>query len=544
MSDAKFDAILIGGGNKALVLAMYLAKYGGMKIGIFEARHELGGGWSSAELPLPGFVHDTHSSCHYGKYYHGPVWDDFPDWEEKGARYVLPPKTAKGLIFSEDHSCLVFYNEMFDPTQERTAQEIARFSLRDAETWLHWWKLWQEKIGLAYMQYLFNPASPQGQPSPLEKIVAELKFEPIQRIYSGIQFFNDMFESQEMRMFGLKGMRGGAGMPPDYPMGGLFLFLTMFYFQDAGFIKGGGHNLAHASIRIVVENGGQFFTNSEVDKVIIEDGEAKGIRLVDGTEVEATQAVISSLDPHTFCFRLIGEEHLDPKICQRVHNIVRNMGTITWNGWALREPADYRAADFNPDINETFLVQLVDKDPLQLAREYAWRCLGKFPPPQDTSTLVVGHSLFDKTRAPDGMHKYITETFVIPADTISEQEWLEYKKEKVITEQAAWQSYAPNITWDNIIDCFVNSPYDTMRLANMRPSGEEHVIADVPSQIGSFRPIPELAQHRTPIKKLYATGAAWPPQGIATSWQGYNCYKIMADDYGLRKPWEEKGRLY
>ncbi|GAH73782.1 unnamed protein product, partial [marine sediment metagenome] len=198
-------------------------------------------------------------------------------------------------------------------------------------------------------------------------------------------------------------------------------------------------------------------------------------------------------------FRLIGEEHLDPKICQRVYNIVRNMGTITWNGWALREPADYRAADFNPDINATFLVQLVDKDPLQLAREYAWRCLGKFPPPQDTSTLVVGHSLFDKTRAPDGMHKYITETFVIPADTISEQEWLQYKKDKVITEQAAWQSYAPNITWDNIIDCFVNSPYDTMRLANMRPSGEEHVIADVPSQIGSFRPIPELAQHRTVI---------------------------------------------
>jgi phytoene dehydrogenase-like protein len=186
----------------------------------------------------------------------------------------------------------------------------------------------------------------------------------------------------------------------------------------------------------------------------------------------------------------------------------------------------------------------VDKDPEQLCREYAWRRLGIFPPPKDTSTLVVGQSLFDETRAPDGLHKYTIETFVIPADMRTEKEWLEYKKEKVIIEQALWESFAPNMSWDNIVDVFVNSPYDTMRLANMAPSGEEHVISAVPSQVGSFRPIPELAQHRTPIRRLYCTGAAWPPQGIATSWQGYNCYKIMADDYGLRKPWEEKGRLY
>ncbi len=87
MADAKYDAVLIGGGNKCLALAMYLAKYGGMKVGIFESRHELGGGWGSAELPLPGFLHDIYSSTHVGDYYHGPLWEDFPDWEEKGRPY-------------------------------------------------------------------------------------------------------------------------------------------------------------------------------------------------------------------------------------------------------------------------------------------------------------------------------------------------------------------------------------------------------------------------------------------------------------------------
>ena len=34
--------MVVGGGNKALFLAMYLTKYAGMSVGIFEQRHEIG----------------------------------------------------------------------------------------------------------------------------------------------------------------------------------------------------------------------------------------------------------------------------------------------------------------------------------------------------------------------------------------------------------------------------------------------------------------------------------------------------------------------
>jgi phytoene dehydrogenase-like protein len=43
MADKTFDAVIVGGGNKALLLALYLIKYGGMSVGIFERRHEVGG---------------------------------------------------------------------------------------------------------------------------------------------------------------------------------------------------------------------------------------------------------------------------------------------------------------------------------------------------------------------------------------------------------------------------------------------------------------------------------------------------------------------
>jgi ribulose 1,5-bisphosphate synthetase/thiazole synthase len=44
MADMSFDMVIVGGGCKGLSTGLYLAKYGGMSVGIFEALHELGGG--------------------------------------------------------------------------------------------------------------------------------------------------------------------------------------------------------------------------------------------------------------------------------------------------------------------------------------------------------------------------------------------------------------------------------------------------------------------------------------------------------------------
>ena len=41
---------------------------------------------------------------------------------------------ADGSVFLNNNTCLCIYSEKEDPTQERTAREIARFSQKDAET--------------------------------------------------------------------------------------------------------------------------------------------------------------------------------------------------------------------------------------------------------------------------------------------------------------------------------------------------------------------------------------------------------------------------
>src|SRR6476620_9404026 len=57
------DAIVVGAGPNGLSAAIALAR-AGRKVLVFEAMGTVGGGASSAELTLPGFVHDVYSAVH------------------------------------------------------------------------------------------------------------------------------------------------------------------------------------------------------------------------------------------------------------------------------------------------------------------------------------------------------------------------------------------------------------------------------------------------------------------------------------------------
>jgi phytoene dehydrogenase-like protein len=97
MPDAVYDAVIVGGGNKGLVAGMYLAKYGGMAVCIFERRFELGGALAGSEASAPGFQGDTHTMNVDAYSYFLPMFADFPDLEEKGGK-IIQDRGCIGII--------------------------------------------------------------------------------------------------------------------------------------------------------------------------------------------------------------------------------------------------------------------------------------------------------------------------------------------------------------------------------------------------------------------------------------------------------------
>ena len=544
MPDETYDAIVIGGGNKGLACAMYLQRYGGMSVGIFERRHEAGGGWATEECAAPGFLSNTHAQMIFLFMHYLPVHRDFPEFDAELDMYVM----NNAGIFKDTGKCIGVYTVKHDPTQERTAREIARFSEKDADMWLKGWDL-REMLLKGVIMTINSPAADAEMymMNQLPDLIGGLlnkgiEPDPIYMMYSPLRAAKEFWESKEMQCM-LVRQSLSSGFDVTLPgRGGLPLMYAALQ-PYMCFHIGGTHQAAHACHKILIGDGAKIWTHCEVDKVIIENGTAKGIRLTDGREIGARKLVVSSLSPTQLCFDLIGKEHLTPRIVRRIELLESKHTTIGWYNWALHKPPEYAAADFNPDINQAFWLGLHQvTDPDTMAREAYWRRLGKMAPMEDLNPVVWCHSRFDPRYAPPGKAQASHENFMPPASALSEKEWLKLKKQHAEDMMRLWQTFAPNMTWDNVIGVAPDTPYDCCRMKNMAPEGNWDVLDPVPHQLGTFRPIPELSGYKTPINNLYATGVGFPFGIGASVGEGYSCYKVIAEDLGLAKPWLEPGK--
>jgi beta-carotene ketolase (CrtO type) len=550
MADEAFDAVIIGGGTKALFLAMYLVEYAGMSVGIFERRHEIGGCLATEEISAPGFRGNTHANIILPVYY-APIYRDFPEFWEYGARWQQY-RCSDGACFADNDTCLAIYSITHDPSQERTAGEIARFSQKDADSWQKLWRTFQsDEVHRATIDAFFYPAEQRLAPEIGKRqmdvfgklVEADLVPDSLVMRSSPLRQIREMWESPEMQYCHARFVVSAATDVNDPGMG-VETYALGAQLPVLGFARGGTHQIAHAAHQLLVQRGCQFFTETDVDGVVIENGTAKGIRLSDGSQIAARKLVVTAgLSPHQVVFDMIGREYFQEKVRRRVELLsTTHIGCLMWCSFALRESPRYTAEAFNPDIRETFWLGLgASADPEHIANECRWANLGRFPPLEDFSPIVCCHSLVDPTFAPPGKHIAQNEMQAPPAHAHSEKEWLEIKKRYIGDMLTVWQKHAPNMSWDNVIGVDSNSPYDCLRMKNLAPHGNCQTVDRSVFQQNENRPIPELANHRTPVKNLYATGAAWHPGPNGGCGESYNCYKIIAGDLGLDNPWDELG---
>src|SRR3712207_6060034 len=82
-----YDAVVVGAGPNGLAAAVELAR-AGRSVALLEAEETVGGGTRSAEITLPGFVHDLGSAIHpLG--YASPFFRSLP-LEDYGLEWVHP----------------------------------------------------------------------------------------------------------------------------------------------------------------------------------------------------------------------------------------------------------------------------------------------------------------------------------------------------------------------------------------------------------------------------------------------------------------------
>jgi len=279
----------------------------------------------------------------------------------------------------------------------------------------------------------------------------------------------------------------------------------------------------------------------------VEGDKATGVRLADGAEVKA-KVVVSSVSPQDLCLKLLGADRLPSSIITKIKALYIDASPcLWWCHWAAHEPPRYKAAAFDPDIGECFSVVLGDKDPWASSREYWRRRLGREYP---GAPIVEGEPMTwvyhgDSTYVPEGKCSLGNELYTCAVDQFTEKEWAKAEPKLAEFIIKRWGNYASNMTWDNVIGYNIDSPWDiTYRLPQVPHRGTWNLVDCMLSQIGWSRPIPEISDHRMPVKGLYGTGSGWHPLGFGMSTAGYNCYKVISEDYGLRKPWEEAGREY
>lgn len=558
MADESFDVVVVGGGHQGLIAANYMIR-NGYSVGLFEQRRELGGGGCTESRPIPGFLGNP--CAHVAGLWASPVNQDFK-LHERGLNYIFP-RVHSSMVFT-DERCIVSYRSfewdketgMVVPQEdivEKNIKEVERISPKDADTLARLTaegKVWQ--WGFAAQGVLWSPPALPDEVDLVEALIQDPNsgIDRRHQFMTATEYVSDLFDSDELRAHSLR-MLGSAGIYPDDPAP-LTVMLSNVPMQVIGFggavYEGGTHNAIHAFQRALSEEGGKFFVGADVDEILVENGRATGVKLADGTRIEAKKMVISSIVITQTLARHLRNVDLGPKGAEYRRKIAKlrtDRGQIFWGHIAFHELPEYRAAAWNPDCGEARWVFMGDADIEYMDREYRYRNQ-HIKPGQWPDRLYLWEATdtkWDPRYAPPGKHVALLEEMAFPASWRTEAEWMQIKKEAPDHFLKQWQRFAPNMTWDNVIAANIDTPWDIMHRSDNFVEGNWGLIAGTPSQWGSMRPIPEFAQYQIPeIQDFWmAAGSCHYSLGL-TGWAGYNCYKRIAQKHDLWKPWE--GRLF
>jgi phytoene dehydrogenase-like protein len=445
------DAVVIGSGPNGLSAAIVLAT-AGCKVVVFEAEHTLGGGVRSAELTLPGFVHDVCSAVHPFAIA-SPFWRTLP-LAAHGLEWIEPP----GMIGHpfDDGSAIVV---------ERSLDATATALGRDGEAYL-------KMIGAVVGDWarlegaVLGPFSFPRHPFVLARF-------GLHALRSAEGLAKRAFKDERTRAM-FAGIAAHGMLPLDHMLtAGFGLTLgAMCHVPGWPIPRGGSQKITDALVRYLESLGGEVVADSRVTSI---------------DELPPARAILCDLSPKPL-LRIAGHRLPGP-YRQKLARYRYGMGAFKVD-WALAAPIPWKADEcrragtlhLGGTLNE-----------IAASEKAAWERRTVDRP----FVLLSQPTLFDPSRAPAGKHVAWGYCHVPGGSTVNMLDRVEEQVER----------FAPGFR-DRVLARSVLTPAD-IEAHNANLVGGD--IAAGVTDLRQFFTRPTWRNYSTPVKGLYICSASTPP---------------------------------
>jgi phytoene dehydrogenase-like protein len=337
---AEKSIIIIGGGIAGLSAGCY-GQMNGYRTSIFEMHDKTGGvctGWESKGYTIDGCMHWLVGTSPENSFYH--IWEELgvaPGWTIVDHEQFMRVEGKEGKAFTvySDIDRLEQHMKELAPGDKGVIEEFIKG-----------------------VRACFNVGMPVDKApelySPIDGLKMMFTMFPTLRfmgkwVKNSTSDFARRFKSPFLRQAFSTAFAGGTNRLPTF-----FIMMTLAWLHQkaAGYLVGGGLALSGAIERRYLDLGGELHCKSRVDKILVKNDRAVGVRLADGTEHRG-DIVISAADGHTTIFEMLGGKYINDKIRGYYHNpqlfppliyiglgVARSFGEVTSSVVGINFPLD------------------------------------------------------------------------------------------------------------------------------------------------------------------------------------------------------------
>lgn len=476
--DAELDAIVVGTGPNGLAAALVLAR-AGLEVAVYEAAPTIGGGTRTAELTLPGFLHDVCSAVH-PMALASPFFRAF-DLAGHGVR-MLQPEIAYAHPLDGGRAGLAWRD------LEATAEGLGR----DGDAWRSLMRplvrRWEDVTTLAMSDLRRAP------PLKAMTVFGTRLLEQSSPLW-GARFREDVAPAL------LSGVSAHAIAPPSAPTaaGVGLLLATLAHAVGWPVPEGGSRSISAAMAAEVRRLGGRFITGRHINEL---------------AELPRARTVILNVSPRGL-LRLAGDDL--PRLYARWLRGFRYGGGVCKVDFALSGSVPWSA----PGCERTGTLHLVGSRQEAQAVEHEVRAGRHAERPY---VLAVQAGVADPGRAPAG-HQALSAYAHVPQGSSVDV------SEAVITQI---ERFAPGFR-DLILGTHVVTAQDHEEI-NPNYVGGDIAAGAMTVRQTLARPAPRWDPYATPIAGVYLCSASTPPGPGVHGMAGLHAARrVLRREFGIKK---------